>query len=258
MKPSLTYYPIADGVTAFSTTRHGGASQGNYASMNINSHCGDSLETVAANRRTLAAELKIEQQRIMVPHQVHGTVCKEITDDFFNLSPSGQCEFLDGIDAVMTRCTNLCIGVSTADCIPILLYDSRNHAAAAVHAGWRGTVSYIAHKVVEAMVSTFGSRPEDILAVIGPGISLRNFEVGQEVYDAFTASGHDMPVIAAKYAKWHLNLPLSNKLQLEVAGLKSGNITTTDICTYDAVDDYFSARRLGIASGRIYTGIVLR
>ena len=67
-----------------------------------------------------------------------------------------------------------------------------------------------------------------------------------------------MPVIAAKYAKWHLNLPLSNKLQLEVAGLKSGNITTTDICTYDAVDDYFSAQRLGIASGRIYTGIVLR
>ena len=67
-----------------------------------------------------------------------------------------------------------------------------------------------------------------------------------------------MTAIAATYAKWHLDLPLSNKLQLEAAGLKSDNVTTTDICTYDAVDDYFSARRLGIASGRIYTGIVLR
>lgn len=257
MKPLLTYYDIADGVTAFSTTRHGGESRGNYGCMNINPYCGDDQRAIAANRRLLAVELNVKEDHIMVPHQVHGVVCKEIAEDFFNLPPPGQTGFLDGTDAVMTRCGNLCIGVSTADCIPVLLYDRRNRAAAAVHAGWRGTVCYIVRKAVGAMNQAFGTLPENIMAVIGPGISLKNFEVGQEVYDAFAASGHNMNAIAAKYDKWHLNLPMANKLQLEAAGVHPANITMTAVCTYDAVDDYFSARRLGTASGRIYTGIVL-
>lgn len=258
MKPLLTYYDIAEGVTAFSTTRHGGESKGNYGCMNINSYCGDDLQAIAANRRLLAEELNVKEEHIVVPHQVHDVVCREITDDFLNLPPSEQTNFLDGVDAVMTRCPNLCIGVSTADCIPVLLYDEQHHAAAAVHAGWRGTVRYIVPKAIEAMSQVFGTLPENLRAVIGPGISLRNFEVGQEVYDAFAASGHPMNAIAVKHEKWHLNLPLSNKLQLEDAGVQPANIIMTDICTYDAVDDYFSARRLGIASGRIYTGIILR
>ncbi len=258
MSPLLTYYNIAYDVTAFSTTRHGGESKGSYGCMNINSYCGDSLEAVAVNRRLLAEELNISEQCVVVPHQVHGVACKEITDDFFNLSKSDQANFLDEIDGIMTRCKNVCIGVSTADCIPILLYDKLNHAAAAVHAGWRGTVRYIARKAVEDMKDAFGTLPENIMAMIGPGISLENFEVGQEVYDAFAASGHNMDAIAAKFGKWHLNLSLSNKLQLENMGVKPTNIIVSDICTYDAVNDYFSARRLGIASGRIYTGIILR
>jgi YfiH family protein len=243
---------------AFSTTRHGGESKGSYGSMNINPYCGDDLEAIAANRRSLAVELQVKEQHIVVSHQVHDVVCKEIADDYFNLPPSEQGKYLDGVDGVMTRCRNLCIGVSTADCIPILLYDKLHHAAAAVHAGWRGTVRYIARRAVETMSQTFETLPEDIMAVIGPGISLKNFEVGQEVYDAFAASGHDMNALATKYEKWHINLPLSNKLQLVSTGVKPANIIVSGICTYDAVDDYFSARRLGIASGRIYTGIILR
>lgn len=258
MKPLLTYYDIADGVTAFSTTRHGGESKGNYGCMNINSYCGDDMQTIAANRRLLAEELNVKGEHIVVPHQVHDVVCREITDNFLKLPTSEQTDFLDGVDAVLTRCPNLCIGVSTADCIPVLLYDEQHHAAAAVHAGWRGTVCYIVRKAIEAMSQVFGTLPDNLRAVIGPGISLRNFEVGQEVYDAFAASGHPMNAIAVKYEKWHLNLPLSNKLQLEDVGVQPANIIMTDICTYDAVDDYFSARRLGIASGRIYTGIILR
>ncbi len=258
MKPLLTYYDIADGVTAFSTTRHGGESKGSYGCMNINSYCGDNLQAIAANRRLLAEELNVREEHIVVPHQVHDVVCREVTDDFLNLPPSEQIDILNGVDAVMTRCPNLCIGVSTADCIPVLLYDEQHHAAAAVHAGWRGTEQYIVRKATEAMSQVFGTLPENLRAVIGPGISLRNFEVGQEVYDAFAASGHCMNAIAVKYEKWHLNLPLSNKLQLEDVGVQPSNIIMTDICTYDAVDDYFSARRLGIASGRIYTGIILR
>lgn len=253
-----TYYPLADGVTAFSTTLHGGESLGRYAGMNINPYCGDSSEAVAANRRLLADELRVAEQALVLPRQVHGTVCREIPADFLHLSQHDKIALLDGADAVMTHGKHLCIGVSTADCIPLLLYDVQHHAAAAVHAGWRGTMQRIARKVVEDMGRAFGTQPEDLRAVIAPGISVKNFEVGQEVYDAFASSGHDMDAIARKYEKWHLDLPLSNRLQLEAAGVLPTNILMTGICTYDALEDYFSARRLGIASGRIYTGIVLR
>lgn len=258
MRPILNHYHIAEGVSAFSTTRHGGESVGPFGAFNINPHCGDQPAHVAANRRLLAAELALAEPRIIVPHQVHLTESRDITADFLALPAEEQATHLEGVDALTTRCTAVCIGVSTADCIPVLLYDARHHAAAAVHAGWRGTVRRIVRQTLADMASRYGTRATDIVAVIGPGISRRNFEVGQEVYDAFAQAGHDMARIAEHRAKWHLDLPLCNRLQLEDAGVPADHITDCSICTYDAVDNYFSARRLGIASGRIYTGVVLR
>jgi hypothetical protein len=113
-------------------------------------------------------------------------------------------------------------------------------------------------KTVGLMVTDFGSDSSELRAVIGPGISLKNFEVGQEVYDEFQSAGFPMERIAVAYAKWHIDLPLCNRLQLESAGVRAEKIDEAGICTYDRVDDYFSARRLGIGSGRIYTGIVLK
>jgi YfiH family protein len=158
----------------------------------------------------------------------------------------------------MTDVRGICIGVSTADCIPIIIYDPINHCAAAVHAGWRGTVKRIAEKTARQMYSFYRSDYGEMQVMIGPGISLKNFEVGQEVYDEFLQAGFPMERIAAKYAKWHIDLPLCNRLQLEQLGVRPENIRETGICTYDHTDDFFSARRLGIASGRIYTGVILR
>lgn len=258
MKPVLTYYNMAEGVTAFSTTRHGGVSSGSYASLNINPYCGDKAANIVANRQLLAAELDVESSRVLLLHQVHGDGNRMVCEDFFAWDNATKSAFLDGADALMTDCRNLCIGVSTADCIPILLYDSSHHAVSAVHAGWRGTCKRIVCKTLRDMNFRYGTCAEDVIAVIGPGISQRNFEVGQEVYDAFLQEGHDMEAIAMRIEKWHLDLPLCNRIQLEEAGVEPANIHQSDICTYDAADDYFSARRLGIASGRIYTGIVLR
>ena len=95
-------------------------------------------------------------------------------------------------------------------------------------------------------------------AVIGPGISLKNFEVGDEVYEAFSDAGYPMEQISRKEQKWHIDLWACCRLQLEATGIKAENIEESGICTYDEVEDYFSARRLGIASGRILTGIVLK
>lgn len=258
MKPVLHYYHIDERITAFSTTRQGGESVGRFGAFNINPYCGDEPRHVLANRLLLAEALAVDEARIVLPHQVHLAESRVIDADFFTLPPASQAAFLDGADALMTDCPQVCIGVSTADCIPILLYDRVHHAAAAVHAGWRGTVKRIAIQTLQHMAARYHTNPAEVTAVIGPGISLRNFEVGQEVYDAFAAERHDMQRIAVMRDKWHLDLPLCNRLQLEQAGVSPAHIEDAAICTYDMVDSYFSARRLGADSGRIYTGLVLR
>lgn len=257
MNELLHYYKLPGRVKAFSTTRHGGVSEGLFGTFNINPYCGDAPAAVAENRRILAAALHIKPNEIFLPHQVHGVTCRVIDADFLRLGKVQQTTQLEGVDAVMTAERGVCIGVSTADCIPVLLYDKVNNAAAAVHAGWRGTVQRIVEKVFHHMECAFGTRSADVIAVIGPGISLKNFEIGDEVYEAFKAQDFNMRLIARRYAKWHIDLPLCNRLQLECVGVPQQAIQMTGICTYDHVDDYFSARRLGTASGRIFTGIML-
>ena len=202
-----------------------------------------------------------------MPHQVHRAEVACIDAPFLELTPAERKEKLESIDAVMTNVPGVCIGVSTADCIPILLYDQQKRVVAAVHAGWRGTVQRIAKKAVEVMKATYGSSPSDLLAQIGPGISLKSFEVGQEVYDAFAAEGFSMEPISCLMPssqgvgngeKWHIDLPACNCQQLLEAGLRSEQIHTLHVCTYEQHADYFSARRLGIHSGRIFTGILLK
>lgn len=262
--PELHYYNIADDVIAFSTTRHGGASKGNYGELNINPYCGDDPAAITTNRQALCQALNLEDRHLFLPHQVHDIECLEVTEDVLHASPEQRQQLLEGKDALMTTLSNICIGVSTADCIPVLLYDPRHHAKAAIHAGWRGTVSRIVKETFRKMQRRYGTLPEDTLAVIGPGISLKNFEVGQEVYDDFVAHGFDMSRIARRFPckndsgqeKWHIDLPLCNQLQLESAGVLQAHIQQSGICTYDHDADFFSARRLGIHSGRIYTAII--
>lgn len=257
-EPQLHLYDISKRVTAFSSTRHGGVSEGNYASFNVNAYCGDNPEHIAQNRRALCKLLCIKPDHLVMPHQVHGTGITQISKTFFLLSEDIRRTALEGIDALITNVPGVCIGVSTADCIPIILYDPEHHAAGVVHSGWRGTVANIAYATVASMSMAYHSKPESLLAVIGPGISLRNFEVGDEVYDAFAAAGYPMTAIARHMDKWHIDLPKCCQLQLEATGIPSANICQADICTYDHTNDYFSARKLGVDSGRILTGIVLR
>lgn len=265
--PRLTYYDMGSEVVAFSSTRHGGYSAGQYGEFNINAFCGDEPSAIAKNRYALCQLLGIDGDRLLMPHQVHRAEVACIDEPFLHLNPAERKAKLEGIDAVMTSVPGVCIGVSTADCIPILLYDQQKHVVAAVHAGWRGTVQRIAKKAVEVMKATYGSSPSDLTAQIGPGISLQSFEVGQEVYDAFVAEGFIMESISCLMPasqgiesgeKWHIDLPLCNRLQLQEAGLLNEQIHTLHVCTYKQHADYFSARRLGINSGRIFTGIMLK
>ncbi|MBQ8520512.1 MAG: peptidoglycan editing factor PgeF [Bacteroides sp.] len=237
-------------IFCFSTTRFGGCSEGAYASFNCTHYCGDRMEHVAANKELLASLLSQRPEAVIIPRQTHGTNVRVIT------SPA-EGEGLEDVDAVVTRLPGVCLCVSTADCIPILIYDRSRRIVAAVHAGWRGTVGRIVEKTLDVMHREFATEGKDVVACIGPGISLDAFEVGDEVYDAFREAGFDMERIARREEKWHIDLWEANRMQLLSQGVKEENIGVAGICTYREYETFFSARRLGIRSGRILSGIML-
>lgn len=260
--PALLEYDLGEHVRAFSTTRQGGVSVGAYASFNANLYCGDDVQHVQQNRELLCQFLGLPFSHLLMPHQTHhDKVCK-IDESFLSLSQSEREQRLEGIDAMMTDLPDVCVSVSTADCIPVLLYDDVHHAVAAVHAGWRGTVSSIVRKTVERMEEVYHTDVNDVKAVIGPGISLDAFEVGDEVYDAFQSAGFPMLQIAKRYVlseektKWHIDLWEANRWELLQSGVPFSHIHLSGICTYSHNDRFFSARRAGIHSGRILNGIM--
>jgi YfiH family protein len=254
-------YDIGTGARAFSTMR--GEGSGNYGGFNITHYCGDTPEHVTECRHELCGLLGIDDKHLILPRQTHGSAVLCIDSCFVQLPLQEQQEKLYGIDAVITALPCTCIGVSTADCIPLLLHDTRLGVAAAIHAGWRGTVSRIAENCLCTMTARYGCAPQDMKAVIAPGISLDAFEVGDEVYRAFEDAGFDMPLIARRYptaggaTKWHIDLWEANRMQLMECGIMEENIEVARICTYTRHEEFFSARRLGIESGRIFNGVVL-
>ncbi|MGM9694352.1 MAG: peptidoglycan editing factor PgeF [Alloprevotella sp.] len=283
--PTLLSHPFPPEVKAFSTSRHAPyvfdkeGSPESYAEFNLTHYCGDAPERVTKAKEWLAEQLGISSEQIILPHQTHTdhTLC--IDQDFLRADEETQREMLEEVDALLTNLPGICIGVSTADCVPIILYDPRQKVTAAIHAGWRGTVKRIVTRCLEEMTSRFGTTPADVLAAIGPCISAEAYEVGEEVIEKFREAGFPLKKIVTRnietetlkvgtkgtseyreqqeeYAKPHLNLPLTNRLLLEEAGVPSGKIADCGICTYLHDQDFFSARRLGIHSGRIFSGII--
>ena len=192
-------------------------------------------------------DVGLSLQQLALPRQTH-------SDHILRVTQPGRPE---DTDAVITSQPGLCVCVKTADCIPVLLYDDQERQVAAVHAGWRGTVARIAEKAIQAMAITYHTKPEQLHCVIGPGISLDNFEVGQEVYEQFAEAGFDMDSIAKWQTKWHIDLKECNRQQLVRMGVKPDNIEVSNICTVAVNHDYFSARKQGINSGRIFTGALI-
>lgn len=276
-KDMIHEYNTCEGLVAFSTTRHGGVSTGAYASFNANHYCGDEPENVAKNRTLLCERLGIEESHLIVPHQTHKTVTRIIDDAFLALPVEEQKAELEGVDAVCTNLKGTCVCVSTADCIPILLYDDESGVISAIHAGWRGTVARIVEENIKVLIDTYGIKAENLHAIIGPGISLDAFEVGDEVFkdplwalpispvegerlraedDRWEAVCKRFPSKCERGWRWHIDLPLCNKLQLMNMGVKEENIFMSGICTFNNSKEFFSARKLGINSGRILNGIV--
>ena len=195
-------------------------------------------------------------------------------------------------DALITQVPGLWIGVYSADCVPILVADTRLKVVAAIHAGWRGTVGGITRATVERMTTDFGCRPEDLQAVIGPSISPEAFEVGEEVVMLFRQAAFPESIIrhqssvscetAASEAavceaatcetaceseasdiadirssSFYIDLWQANRWLLTEAGLREEHILLTGLCTWGLPNRFFSARREGYSTGRIVSAICI-
>jgi len=244
-------------IAHFCTDREGGASMGNYASMNMSPFSGDQPEMVALNQRILCDELGISADKLIIPYQTHGIGIQEIDESFITLSNEKKLQVLYGTDALFTRLPNICIGVTTADCVPLLFFEPVKQVIAVAHAGWRGTCGRIGEKTIQSLIDNYQCNPADILATIGPSISPEVYEIGKEVMDNFGNEGFDLSeIITQRDKSVYLDLWKANKLSLERAGVQSEHIEISGICTFTQHERFFSARRLGIKSGRMLSGIM--
>ncbi|MDU1889829.1 MAG: peptidoglycan editing factor PgeF [Dysgonomonas sp.] len=246
-----------DNLCHFSTTIKGGVSVGAYTSLNLGLYSGDQIENVVENRNLLSKFLGISTTNLYIPYQTHDDKILIIDDDFLQLTENEREEKLKGIDALITDKEGIAIAVTTADCVPILLFDPAKNIIAAVHAGWKGTVAKIAGKTVAKMVEYYGSKPSDLQAGIAPCISQECFEVGEEVVAKFMQAGFPVDKIGyrnTESGKMHIDLQSANEIILIEAGLKKVNIEIANLCTYSNPDKFFSARRQTIHSGRMITG----
>lgn len=247
-------------ISHFVTTRHGGVSTGTFGTLNLGEYSGDDPACVRENRRLLAEAMGLSPENLAIPYQVHGAEIRLLASSFLTKSVSDRRAFLQGVDAVVTDVPGICVAVTTADCVPVLLYAPDRKVVAAIHAGWRGTVQHIAAKTVCRLVEQYGCNPVIMQAAIGPSIGWEAFEVGEEVVAAFREAGADLSRIMKRRpetGKPHLDLGEANRMQLVAAGLPADRIELSDMCTYTHQADFFSARRLGIQSGRIVTGIFI-
>lgn len=246
-------------ITHFCTTRHRGRSVGNYASYNLSPFTGDDTSIVSQNMEKLGHDLDIELDKIIVPFQTHDTEVRVINEDFFHISAGEQRHYLHGVDALVTNMEKVCVCITTADCVPILFFDEKKKVVGVAHAGWRGTCGRIAEKTLMCMADSFGCQARDIRVSIGPSISGDVYTVGNELVDEFQRAHFPTEkIFVTSENQLRLDLWEANRWLLETNGIQAQNIEISGHCTYTLHEQFFSARRLGIKSGRMLSGIFLK
>jgi polyphenol oxidase len=256
-------------IHGFSTRTGGGTTvyRPGKVDLNLGFTDSDDHETVAANRGLFVAAASAGKQvlGLVTLRQVHSSLIRKVSAK--DVRENSMPAVLKG-DGLMTDEPGVLLGIQTADCIPVLVADRKKRAVAAFHAGWRGTLARIVENGVGRMRLEFGSRPEDLIASIGPGIGQCCYSVGEEVQEQFESQFnyaselfrevYDSDPIRQKYPMlfltarapghsdigpgMHLDLAEANKRQLLAAGLRKGAIFLTGECTGCHTDRFFSHR----------------
>lgn len=242
------------------STRFGGVSRGDYASMNFGSNRGDEPEAVAENyARWCEAVFGKGKNDACVTKQVHGNVVRIVTENDCHECMSTVPYEADGL---VTGKKGLPIFCFTADCVPVLLWDAKGRAAAAVHCGWKSSVADILGNAVQSM-EALGAEAGDIRAALGPAIGRCCFETDADVPEAISRwLGGDAAGLwdEAPGGKFMVDLRAANAERLIQLGLSAKNIDVSGECTFCSHDKYYSARytgRHGQQRGSLCAGIML-
>ena len=228
---------LAPALRVWFTTRRGGVSRPPFDSLNLGSHVGDRRPDVLENRRRLKIAMAIGSNRVARGGQVHGIEIATVTR-------GGKLENTDGF---ITCSRGLALAINSADCFPLVIHSPSEMVTAALHVGRSGAVGGIIEKAFEILYDRFRIDPANTVAVCGPGICPRCYEVGRDVAMSF-------PSFARKrHGKaWHLDLPRFIRTGTERAGVRRANFFDSGLCT--ACDDsLFSYRRDGGRTGRNWT-----
>ena len=235
-------------------TRSGGVSPQPWASLNLGGTVGDERTNVIENRKRIFDRVGRPVASIFDVWQVHGTtvICSRIPRP------------LDGAhqpaDAILTDHPDITLFMRFADCVPIFLHDPIRKVVGIVHAGWKGTVAKICASAVQTMVREYSSSPENILAGIGPSISVQSYQVGadviQQVQSAF--NGNSSQLLEDRAGSTYFDLWKANQLVLEESHLRSDHIQIAGICTAQNVTDWFSHRAENGKTGRFGALLALK
>jgi YfiH family protein len=217
-------------------TRAGGVSQGVYATLNGGVGSNDAPDTVAENRVRMASALGVTPDRLLTPYQIHSPAVV-VADQPWTQPNRPRA------DAVVTRVARLAIGVSTADCGPLLFADAQARVIGAAHAGWRGALSGVIEATVAAM-ETLGADRARIVAALGPTIRQPNYEVGPEFVARFTAADADNArFFAASPHTGHAMFDLTGYIATCVQRAGIVKFEDLDLCTYADPERFYSFRR---------------
>lgn len=211
------------------TTRVGGVSSGDLATLNLSFSRGDAEENVQTNYNRVARVLDCSPEDMVASHQTHTVNIRHVTARDRGKGITRPRDYTD-VDGLMTNEPGIVLVTYYADCVPLFFVDPANRAIGLAHSGWRGTASGMGARMVEAMNKTFGTRPEELYTAIGPSVCVDCYEVSEDVAEKFS---HFPGVVkeGRKAGKYQLDLWQANRLILEEAGVPSERIAVTDICT---------------------------
>ncbi len=252
LAPDSCGYGIVQGFT----TRHEGVSRPPYNSLNLGFNTEDSPHNIEGNRSIVARAFGITLEKLVTVRQTHS--CDILAIDEQN---DDYSHFL-GIeaDAIITSQPGVMIGVTIADCVPLLLHDKKNGVIAAVHAGWQGTASAITAAAVAGMKSHFSCKPSDIHAAIGPCIGPCCYEVDAPVKEGFAKYNTPWEPVTEPSGqdRWRLDMVLANRNQLVESGVPETSIQESGLCVCCHRELFFSYRRDNGDTGRQMGFIMLK
>lgn len=247
------------------TTRRIGKGGLNHADSSEDAGDEQDYDCVPRNRKAVFDALSrcaegLDLDSFTAAKQVHGANVCRVTEAERGRGAHSHDDAIPSTDALITDVPGVPIGVFTADCVPVFLFDPARPAVGVAHAGWRGTAKSIAQKTAEKMREEYGSNPAEMWAAIGPSIGPCCYEVGLDVHRAFRENfQYSAPLFRKTYEqKWHLDLWLANRLQLEGFGLGKDRIIESRICSSCSSGEYHSARKHGPTAGRTLSVIGIK